>query len=230
MRRRGSLLAVGDQQRLQWLLVRGKCQREIVAKGHALEERPKTIEIRLGEGLGLVIVAAGAGHGQPEKRRAGGLHKIVHQSIAHPILFPKELGAIVPRPHSQVARGQECVLLRCIFRLSRHQLVARKLLGNKRCVGLVSVEAAHHIVPVAPGKRSELIPVEAVAVGVAHHVQPEPRLMLAVAVTRQKPLRKSRRGRKTRDLALGWWEPREIEAQPPRQRPFIGKRRVCRPE
>ena len=111
--------------------------------------------------------------------------------------------------------------------------IAGDLFDQKLIVGLVAVERVDH--PIAPRPlRPRQILLEAVAVGIARHVEPDPRPTLAVGLTGQQPVDGPGRGLgetglrrrgKSGDLLRRRRQPGEIEIQPPAERRGIRWRR-----
>ena len=70
------------------------------------------------------------------------------------------------RTGAQIAGGHER------FLIAGEHLVAGDLLADEAIVRLAGVEGLHHVVAVAPGVRPVEVQLEAVGVGIAHHVEP----------------------------------------------------------
>ena len=104
------------------------------------------------------------------------------------------------------------------------QEVARDLLQREPVERQVPPERLDHPVPVAPCMRAEVVPPEAVAVGVARQIQPEPRPLLGVvrrvqqAVDQSLVAVRSGVGRKCRHLAGRRREPGQVQAEAADQR------------
>ena len=141
-----------------------------VAMLHAGKDRLDGIEIRLGDGIKLVIVAFGAAQREAKKGGAGGVHHVgkLICTLHHLQVFVLPLHA-VPGAGDDEARGH----------ILTHG-VAGDLLEHEAVIGFVVVEGIDHVVAVAPGVWPLMVGFKAVAIRKAHHIQPMPRPFLAI--------------------------------------------------
>ena len=118
-----------------------------------------------------MVVATGALHAGAEEDVAGGVGQVVED------VLPLAAGVAVVvfvNPVAEVAeRGER-------LRVAREEFVAGNLFLDKAVVGLVLVIGLDDVIAVAPGGRSEVVDAEAVAVGIAHEVEPRAGHALAV--------------------------------------------------
>ena len=63
---------------------------------------------------------------------------------------------------------------------ARRDLIARQLLANELRVRLVGIEGGDDIIAISPGLRPKRIRAKAVRIRIAHEIQPERRLPLAI--------------------------------------------------
>ena len=165
----GAVGIVGNGRRKPVVLVEGP-----------FEQGGQPVVVPLRDGVELVVVAAGAAHGQAQQAGAEDPDLLADDlnAVGH------EVGQAVPGlvvHHSQETGGDQVV----------HgfpgedglpgqvcQLVPGQLLQQEAVVGLAGIERANDVVPVAVGVR---------AVGIAHQVQPVAAPALAVAGRVQQP-------------------------------------------
>ena len=83
-------------------------------------------------------------------------------------------GSVFPWSHPQEADGDKH------FRIFWIQLVTGQLFSDESIVRLVAVEAANDIVAIPPRIRPFDIVRETAGIGVTDHIEPMPRLLLAV--------------------------------------------------
>ena len=116
------------------------------------------------------------------------------------------------------------------FQQRRGQFIAGDLLADELVVGLVLIEGADHVVPVAPCFAFFSVPLVAIALGKADDIQPVAPPPLSIARTGQQRLdlpRPSLRRRiafEGRDLLGGRWQPHQIDMEPPQEFPRAGLR------
>ena len=75
----------------------------------------------------FVIVAAIARHRETKKRAGGRFSQVSHQFGAAAVLLVKCACRIVMRPQSQIARGNQRILLRVVLRCAFQQLIASQV-------------------------------------------------------------------------------------------------------
>ena len=210
------------------LLLRRDINGHVVRKFHRLEERAHPVVVGVRERIVFVIVAAVAGERHGEERTGRRLSEIGHQLGAAAVLLVERAGGIVLRAEAQVAGGDERILLRFVLRRAFEQFIARELFADELVERLVRIERADDVIAETPRLRPKFIPVEAVAVAVADHVQPEPRLMLAVARGGEQLVHQpfvSIAARVAEKFTHLLWRRRqsgEVEIEPPGQRAPVG--------
>src|SRR5688500_16631119 len=96
-------------------------------------------------------------------------------------LLVEQSGRVVMRAKPQISGGDQQILLRQRCRRTAQQLIASELLADKLVVRLIGIERANHVIAKPPGLRTKLVPIKAIAVAVANHVEPQPRRVLAIA-------------------------------------------------
>ena len=143
----------------------------------AVEDRHHGVVVPGGQGIELVVVAAGATQGQAQKDLGGGADDVVQliESVGFGIG-----GFIVPGSQAEIPGGDEG--------LGRgvRQLVSGQLFQDKAVEGFVPVEGPDHVVPVFPGVGLGAVPLVSVAFGVANQVQPVPGPALPICRSRQQ--------------------------------------------
>ena len=135
----------------------------IFDRDDVVEEAAEGVVVALQDGVELVVVAAGALHAGAEEDVAGGVGDVVQD------VLPLAAGVAVivfVDPMAEVAEGRERV------GVAGEEFVAGDLLLHEAVVRLVLVEGLDDVVTVAPGGRAEIVDAKAVAVGVAHEVEP----------------------------------------------------------
>ena len=173
-----------------------------------------------------MIVTTCAANGQAHK---GGPDR--HDHVIQPIVFGRPLivGLIIPHPQAVEAGGDDRVPA-CII-----ELIPGELLQHEAVVGLVVVEAPDHVVPVAPGIGLLSIPLIAVGLRKAHHVQPVPSPALTVLWFLQQPVNhplESTRSvicNKALNLLVGRRKTDEVEIGPPDKLTAGGRGRRLKP-
>ena len=133
--------------------------------------------ILVGQGIGFVIMAPAASESHAQKCGRGGLGQIRFNRRPGTVFLSKQFGGIVLGAHAEIPGGDQPVLPGLICRSPRHQFISRELFADKLIERFVVVEGADHVIPVTPGRGPEFIPVIAIAVTVAHGIQPHPRPM-----------------------------------------------------
>ena len=135
-----------------------------VLDGHGVvEEAAEGVVVALQDRVELMVVAAGALHAGAQEDVAGGVGDVVQD------VLPLAAGVAVVvfvDPMAEVAEGRERV------GVAREEFVAGDLLLHEAVVGLVVVIGLDDVIAIAPGGRTEIVDAEAVAVGVAHEVEP----------------------------------------------------------
>ena len=145
-----------------------------VAVHHVLggvpEEGRQGVEIPLGDGIELVVVAGGASHGEAEKDQPGGIGPVL--GVDGLVLFGNDAALVGGDVASMKAGGHQPV------QVGFRQHVARDLFDRELVEGLVPVEGPDH--PVAVGPHLPIVvDVDAVGVSVAGRVQPVAGTVLA---------------------------------------------------
>lgn len=189
--------------------------------------------IGLRERVVFVVVALAATQRLAEERGTRRVGEVGHQLVAVLGVLLKDLARTVIGAESQEAGREEGVHFGFVRRTLRvgQQLVSRQLLDDKLIERFVGVERANHVIAEPPHRRAKLIPLEAVRVGVPHHIEPPPRLTDSIlGVSEQainQPLEGIRRGIafKLSDLVGSRRQPDQIERHAPQERPTIGLRR-----
>ena len=152
-------------------------QLEVVAPAHRREEGAQAVVVLLQDRVELVVVAAGAAHAQPHEHLAGIVGHVGEDDL---VLAARVALVVLVDRIAQVRRGHQHL------RILRIDLVAGELLAHELVVRLVGVQALDDVVAVGPGVRPQCVLVVAVALGVAHQVEPVLRPALAVARTGQQ--------------------------------------------
>ena len=139
---------------------------------HGREEGLQAVEVALRNRIVLMIVAAGAAHGEAEENLADGAGKLVQDILAE-LRF--EIGVGLPGAHPQKAQSDEPVgpvRAAALRAVGRREFVAGQLLLDEVVVGLVLIEGADHVVAVSPCGRPFAVDREAVGFGEAREVEP----------------------------------------------------------
>ena len=137
-----------------------------------IEHSNQAVVVACAQGLKLVIMAARTADGQAQEGLPGGAHDVIELIVA---IRRRIGGFIIPVTQAKKPGGDFC-LQRTV-----RQFIARQLFEHEAVEGLVVVQRTDDIVTVAPHKRLLSITLVAVAVGVAHHIQPVPGPALAIA-------------------------------------------------
>ena len=155
------------------VLERSSLLRDVVEVGEHL------VELALGERVVLVIVTAGAAHGQAQPDRGGGLDPI--HDIFHPVFLGND-SAFPISPVVAIEGAGDPLIQRGV-----RQHVACDLLDGEVVEGEIPVEGVDH--PVAPAPHAALgIGLVAVGVGIAGGVQPTNGHALPVAGRVEQPV------------------------------------------
>ena len=155
------------------VLERSSLLRDVVEVGEHL------VELALGEGVVLVIVTAGAAHGQAQPDRGGGLDPIHH--VFHPVFLGNDPAFPVSAVVAIEGAGDP------LIQRGVRQHVACDLLDGEVVEGEVPVEGVDH--PVAPAPHAALgVGLVAVGVGIAGGVQPTNGHALPVAGRVEQPV------------------------------------------
>ena len=183
------------------------------------EKRQQRVVIALGDGIDLMVVAAGAIHGEPQKDLARGGDQIIKLIVERE--FP--VGRIVvPNPQTVITGGDQTL------GTAVGQFVAGQLFPNEPVVGFVGVEGADDVVAVPPSMGLGLVGLVAVGLGEAHQIKPMPSPLLAVmgrleqAIDQMLPGLRRRIVNEGLDLIGRRRQPREVVGHPPDQRPTAG--------
>ncbi len=115
----------------------------VVAIDEGEEDRHHAVIVELRNRIELVVMTARAGDREPEEGPRGRRDHVVHVLVT--ILRILLLAEEHARADAMEAGGDQGVVADCI------QLVAGELFHGESIVGLVFVEAADHVVAVAPG-------------------------------------------------------------------------------
>ncbi len=172
-----------------------------------------------------MIVAAGAPHGQAEKRlRRGGNHVIDHLQTQ-----PIRIGFLVePGADGEKGRRGDLVHLRSTLAAGWQQ-IAGKLLGHKLVVRLIVVECVDDIIAIG------LIPTRVCHAGeidptryVAGNIEPVPAPFFPIVRRGEKPIDqlliriRRRIGKKRPDLLWPRRKTKQIKRRPANERAFVG--------
>ena len=128
-----------------------------------VEEAPEGVVIALQNRVELMVVAAGALHAGAEEDVTGGVGDVVEDIV--PLAAGVAVVVFVD-PVAKVAKGGERL------GVAGEKFVARDLFLDEAVVRFVLVVGLDDVIAVAPGSRAEVVDAEAVAVGVAHEVEP----------------------------------------------------------
>ena len=202
-----------------------------------LKDGAQAIVVPLGDGVVLVVVAAGALHREPHHGRGQDLDLVgddVHALGDEPPL--RGVGGIWGGPKKPGGRQPVDQLRGHLFLAVVGQLVSGDLLHQKLRVGLVPVEGPDHVVAVAPGVGPEAVMgSEAFRVGIAGQVQPVTPPALSVVAGVQQPLDHVLVGIGTLILQVGFdfggggRHSHQVQVGPPQQLQPRGRRRVAQP-
>ena len=143
-----------------------------------IEDRLDAVVVTDGYGVELVIVAAGTIDGESQECLPNDADQIIH------LFFPGDgplrgvglrIARLIPRPRNQHARSDDSL------RGHRFQDIARHLLPHEAVVGNICVKTADDVVAKRPRVIPRTVVFEALAFGVADHVQPMPGPAFSVA-------------------------------------------------
>ena len=131
--------------------------------------------IGLQDGIELVVVTLGAADGHTEEYRPDGAGHFAQHFL--PVCFFVLIAANqMDRAGAMEAGCDQRIVA------SRVEFIAGDLFLNEQAVGLVPIEAADHIVSVAPGVRAFQVEFVAVGIGIADDIEPALRPALAVVL------------------------------------------------
>ena len=135
-----------------------------------VEGAEERVVVALADGVELVIVATGAGHGQPHERLRHHVHLVVRP--LHPV-FPR-IHRLVAVLDEAVVRGRDDGLVQAAVRVEPGlgQQVAGQVLADELVVGHVGVERPDQVVAIAPRLRDVRVALAAVRLAVAYQVHP----------------------------------------------------------
>ena len=133
-----------------------------------------------------MVVTAGALHPQAEKNIARGVGDVVEDVVP---LRARVAIVVFVNPVPQVARGRERA------RIAGEEFIARELLGDESIIRRVSIECRDGVLAVAPGVGPVIVDAIAVAVRVAHEVEPPAGHAFPVARRIEQAINQCRRGR-----------------------------------
>ena len=134
----------------------------------AVEDAVEGVVVGGGDGIVLVIVTAGARDGQPEHAPGHDVDAVIDNVVFH--------------PEETAAEGEESHR-REIARIFVRDLIGGELEQEKAVIGHIPVQRRHDPVPIGPGVGPVFLLAGvdiAFRVGVAGHVEPVPRPVLAV--------------------------------------------------
>ena len=191
------------------------------------EDGGQLVIISGGDGIELVIVAAGASDRQTQESLRGHVDLIVDHVIAlqRKILLGESLFA-----ERQEAGGDDAAIAHAGVRVGREN-VAGQLLAHELVVRHVVIEGLHDVVAIAPGVGIAVVFVAAGGIGITHDVEPVPPPALAVTGRSQQAvdhlLKSLGRfvGEEILQLLFGGRKAGQIESGAAEQRGFIGRRR-----
>ena len=131
--------------------------------GRVSEECRQGIELALGDGIELVVVASGASDGESEENHAGGIGSIL--GIDGFVFFRNDPAFVGGDVTPMKAGGHQPIQVRV------RQQVPGDLLDRKLVEGLVPVEGPDHPIAIGP-HLSIVVDVDTVGVSIARRVQP----------------------------------------------------------
>ena len=181
------------------------------------KKRPQPKVVLLQNWIELVIVTPRALYAHAEehiRRHVGHIVEDVAPLQLHVALV------VLVNPVAQKHRR------RVSLALARRNLITRQLLVNEPRVRFVGIEGSDDIIAIPPSLRPERIRAKAVRIRIAHKVQPERRLPLAIPRTRQQPVHDffictcRRVFKKIRNLFRRRRQPCKVKRHPPNQLPF----------
>ena len=143
------------------------------------EEGPQGVEVALGEGIELVVVALGAAGGLPHPRRADRAHPVGHH--AHFVVLG--LRTTLLRGQQQAVEGRTNPR----FLRGIRQQVTGDLFESEAIEALVGVEGLDHPVAVGPDV-ARVVAVVADGVGETHDIEPGDRHTFPVVRIGQQPV------------------------------------------
>ena len=202
------------------------CQQVPFALPDAVEGRLHPVVLALRDGVVLVVVTASAVDGQTEKGLGDRPDHLLHLVLANHLALhghARHESDGIGRSGHQKTGGDETVAG------DRGQHVAGDLFPREIQVRLVPVEALDDVVPIGPGVFPERVPLEPLALGEPHHVEPMASPALPVAGGGEQPvdqlLVSCRRGvvHEGRDLLEVGRQADEIVADAANERPGVGR-------
>ncbi len=242
--RLGQLLRLGVRELAQQLLLllerlllgrvfvddRLRRQRVLVVLG-VQEHAGQRVVVLGGNGIVLVVVAAGAAHGEAQEAAAHRVHAVVALVGVGDL---DRAVVVVPRPQPQEPERRQVA-----HAIAALEQVGGKLRGDELVVGQVVVERANH--PVAIEVRigigieaaAHRIEAAVVVFAVARHVEPHAAPRLAVAGRRQQAVDDllvgvgRGVGEEGVDLFRRGRQAREVERHAPQQRALVGVTHRC---
>ncbi len=155
-----AFLLLGRKDRNAHDLFPGGLGRELIEDVAAEKDAGEAVVIRRGDGVELVIVAAGAGQGEAEEGAAGDIDLVVHDVGVRLFLVGVAVAPVADRVH---AGGDELVGIEGRARLLQQQ-IAGDLLLDELIVRKVGIEGARDPVAIAPGLGDVALAAEAAGV------------------------------------------------------------------
>ena len=169
-------LSLGQSSAVLLRLVGDSSVREL----HRREDGLHAVVVLRRDRVKFMVMAFGTAQLVGEEGDADGVDDVIevllagHDRDAH--------RGVLPGSHAQEAGGDEMVGVAGL------ELIAGQLFTDELVVGFVGVEAADHVVAVAPGVWSRIVVGETRRVGVAHHVEPVAGHLFAVVGAPEEPL------------------------------------------
>ena len=188
-----------------------------------IEEGCELVELLLGDGVVLMVVALRAPHREPQpdgSQRSGAVqHLFVAKLLGVGAAFAIRQGIAVE------AGGHQH------FLVAARQQIAGNLLDGELVERQIAIERFDHPLPVAPRPGTRAVLLVAVAIGVTRQVQPVAAPLFAIVRRIEQPVHQVLVGirpivaEKIAHLVGRWRKAGEIEADPPDERRFGGFRR-----
>ena len=133
------------------------------------EDAEESVVIPCGDGVELVVVAAGAGNGQPLKRLA----ERVDLVLDHLRLFEGDVGGRGRDLHHPLAAGAENGLVDSEHGIvPGRQEITGQMLGKKAIVGHVGVHRPDDVIAIPPGVGDRIVADIAAGLAEPHQVEP----------------------------------------------------------